>query len=199
MPPSSVCTNAARDVGTSVLEFAPPSIDYFTADAISAPADSYTPLRFGLRETTDWTLTSALHNDFTQGHGTGSGDFTVDFVRDETVGHDTITLTASGPGGTATASLIIYNPPYILDFSADAATVPVGSSTTLRFRIGQTDRWTLASSRGNTITPATGTEGSGVDSGILTAVYQRSNPGNDVVTLTVTGLGGTMSMALPIQ
>lgn len=199
LPPYSLCTNAALDVGTSVLAFAPPSIDYFTADSTSVPGDSSTALRFGLREATDWTLSSSLHNGFSQPSGAGSGPFAVTFYRDEIAGHDTITLTASGPGGTATASLIIYNPPYILDFRADASTVPVGSSTMLRFRIGQTDRWTMTSSRGNAITPATGTEGSGVDSGVLTATYQRSNPGNDVVTLTVTGLGGTTSMALPIQ
>jgi hypothetical protein len=77
--------------------------------------------------------------------------------------------------------------------------VPVGGTTTLCFRIGQTTRWTLSSDRGSTITPATGTEGGGIDSGVLTAEYRRQTAGVDTVTLTVTGLGGTTSAAITFR
>jgi hypothetical protein len=96
------------------------------------------------------------------------------------------TITASGPGGTATAvtAITVICLPPLIEFSASPQTLPVGQSTVLTWNIAHADTCEIQPDIGK------------VDSiGSVTVT-----PGNTITyTLTATGTGGTSSADIPIM
>ncbi|MHB0971524.1 MAG: hypothetical protein ACYC7A_20800 [Thermoanaerobaculia bacterium] len=182
-----------------VISQPPPSIASFTADSTTVAGLSTTTLRFTISNATSWRLLSSLGNGRTPSSGTGSGSFTSTYSRNVASGADTITLEVTGlDESVITQSLVIsqgQNPPWIASFTSSRNAVPPGGGATLSFAYSDGTSWSISSSKGNTISPSGGDSTTGG-----TAAYDRDTAfGEDVLTLTVTGPGGTSQSNLAIN
>lgn len=160
----------------------PPVITGFTTNPTSINFSETTTLTFTIANGSTWSLSSSIGNGFSQSSGTGSGPFTIMYSAANNEGTDTVTLTASGPGGASSATVtILVGAPRIVSFTATPTTIGFGATATLNFTI-ENGAWTLNSSIGNTFSQSSGTS-----SGTFTITYSaNANTGTDTVTLLVT-------------
>lgn len=107
----------------------------------------------------------------------------------------TVTVTAAaGCSTSGNASVTVTPAPSISSFTATPSTISFFGTSTLNFTIANATSWSLNSSLGNSIGPASGSGG-----GALSAVYSADNgTGTDTVTLTVTGPCGTTTQTVQI-
>jgi hypothetical protein len=100
-----------------------------------------------------------------------------------------VELRAFGAGGTVatrTVEITIIPELVVRSFTADSYSVPAGGATLLRLNIENAASYRFFSSRGNCISPASGT-----GSGDRTTVYTRcAAAGGDIVTAEITGRDG---------
>ena len=143
---------------------------------------------------TSYTITSSRGNDFDLLPTAGNDSLTFQYDRDNSGFDDTVTLTVTSPGGSATASLIIHDnsspcptPPTISNVSVTPASVPVGGTATIHFTVtGQYfSAWNINSNvLGNTTAPYTGTQ-----TGPITITYTATQPTKGVDTVQIQAYG----------
>jgi hypothetical protein len=179
-PPCTSAAGSIRFTGSSIV------LGQTTPVAITANAS--------------WSLRSAQGNPLSTTSGTG--DTTVTFTG-SVLGTDILTLTIFGECGTVTRTdtITVTAPPTppTVTITADSTSLGGGGITTLRITIGNAPdtsqtTYTITSSRGNSIFPASGT-----GSGSKTASYGRDNwGGDDTVTVTVIAPNGMASATCTI-
>ena len=168
---------------TTVATVTTPSASSFTIDFNPIAFGCGVPVHFTIADTATWTVASAGHNSLTPNSGTGSGSFTAIYGTDNSDDStDVLTLSLTDAcGNTATRTLnVAVSTPSITSF-ATPASVASGASGTITFTYSTATHYTLTSSLGNSIVPATGNSTSGGS-----ATYTRDKAsGPDTLTLHI--------------
>ncbi|MGA8809539.1 MAG: hypothetical protein WB973_16840 [Thermoanaerobaculia bacterium] len=190
--PDTITLTVTGPCGTAsssrVITDPSPSITSFSVPSSVAPSASGT-ITFAYTNGTSYSFTSSLGNTFTPSGGDSSSGGSVVYSRDVAHGSDTITLTVTGPGGTASASRVIADPsPVITSFSVPSSVAP-GASGTITFTYTGGTSYLIQSNLGNSVSATSGTSTTG---GSIT--YTRDTEyGDDTIRLTVVGPGGSIS------
>jgi PKD-like domain len=149
--------------------------------------------------TESWTVSSALGNTVSPSSGNGSTSFTYTGTN---AGNDVLTFTFTNSCGssvqhTANVTVSVVIPaPTITSYSASPSTINFGQNSTISFTIANGSTWNLASAIGNTVSPSPSGSGSGSFSVTYRAFIAN---GDDTLTLTVNGPGGTVQRSLAIH
>jgi hypothetical protein len=223
----ATCSGSSSGQATVTIKPAP-AITTFTVPTSVGAGQSGT-INFAYSNGTSFALTSSLKNSFSTCCGSSSTGGSVTYNRDFAEGPDTITLTVTGPCGTASSSRVITDPPPVITNFAAPPTVEWATNGSVSFTLQNTDSWTITTRSTNNgwdsafdpgdvnyfgdpiqnsggapswtgaSTCTPNTNCTPKVTGTVTLTFSPYLPNNDALILTAVGPGGTTTQSVPVK
>jgi hypothetical protein len=183
---NATCT--ATDTKVVVVSSPPPVISNVSVMSNPVIFGGLAAIDFTTSNTTSWTISSAIGNGFSSDpphSGTGDGDHFVIYSAASNDGQETMTITATGPGGQTTQTLS-----FLVSDTAPNTPPTISSVVATNTASGLTLSYTLSGANYWVLDPPRCSPGSGRGSGTFTAQCSATRFSEQLYTVYGIGSSG---------